>query len=154
MNDEIRKLTHSFCYALSGLRSCMRTERNFRIHLTASVYVSIFAALGGLKLVQWAVLCLCFAMMMAAELFNTAIEYLCDRQATGYDSMVKIAKDLAAAGVFICAVFCAVIGLLFFVPGGALVRAVGILLTHIPGLIALVLSLPCAIWFVFQFGKH
>ncbi len=154
MNREIRKLRQSFLYAISGLRACMRTERNFRIHLTAAVYVSVFAALGGLSATRYAVLCLCFALMMAAELLNTAIERLCDRQAACYDGLVKEAKDIAAAAVFLCALFCVVIGAVFFLPSGALWQAVHVLLKHLWGLGLLVLSLPVALWFVFGFGRY
>lgn len=154
MNREIRKLRQSFCYAMHGLRACMRTERNFRIHLTAAVYVSVFAALGGLDAVRYAVLCLCFALMMATELLNTAIERLCDRQAACYDGLVKEAKDIAAAAVFLCALFCVVIGAVFFLPGGALWRAVSVLLAHPWGLGLLAASAPAALWFVFGFGRR
>ena len=154
MNREIRKLRQSFLYAASGLRACMRTERNFRIHLTAAVYVSVFAALGGLSAARYAVLCLCFALMMAAELLNTAIERLCDREAEGYDSRVKEIKDIAAAAVFLCALFCVIIGAALFLPGGALCRAIGVLLTHLWGLGLLLLSLPAALCFVFGFGRR
>lgn len=154
MNHEIRKLRQSFGYAIQGFCSCMRTERNFRIHLTAAVYVSVFAFLGGLDSIHYAVLCLCFALMMAAELLNTAIEYLCDRQTTSYDELVKHAKDIAAAAVFLCALFCVVIGAVFFLPSGALVQAVHVLTDSLWKLALLVLSLPVAIWFVFFYGKR
>ncbi|MGM9612584.1 MAG: diacylglycerol kinase [Butyricicoccus sp.] len=154
MNHEIRKLRQSFGYALKGFRACMRTERNFRIHLTAAVYVSLFALLGGLDATHYAVLCLCFALMMAAELLNTAIERLCDRMASGYDELVGQAKDIAAAAVFLCALFCAVIGAVFFLPSGALLRAVGALIVHPWRLGLFLLSLPVAAGFVFCFGKR
>ena len=35
MGHEIRKLRQSFQYAVRGVRLCVGTERNFRIHLTA-----------------------------------------------------------------------------------------------------------------------
>lgn len=154
MNHEIRKLRKSFGYALRGFRSCMRTERNFRIHLTAAVYVSVFAFLGGLDGVRYAVLCLCFALMMATELLNTAIERLCDRQASGYDELVGQAKDIAAAAVFLCALFCVIIGAVFFLPSGALLRAVRALAVSLWKLGLLLLSLPAATGFVFFYGKR
>ena len=152
MNREIRKLRQSFGYAVKGLRSCMRTERNFRIHLTAAAYVSVFAALGGLGGTRYAVLCLCFALMMAAELLNTAIERLCDRLSAGYDEAVGQAKDIAAAAVFLCALFCVVIGAVFFLPSGALLQAMRLLWVHPAGLTLLILSLPAAAGFVFRWG--
>jgi len=52
MNREIRKLRQSFACAFRGVSSCLRTERNFRIHLTAVCYVSMAALLAELDAVR------------------------------------------------------------------------------------------------------
>ncbi len=151
MGREIRKLRQSFQYAIRGICLCMRSERNFRIHLTATCYVTIFAILGQLSMVKCAVLALCFGVMMGAELMNTAIEYLCDWQASGYDRTVRDAKDIAAAAVFVCAAACTVIGCIFFIPvAGSIAQRIW---THKMILAALVLSAPCAVGFIFGFGR-
>ena len=105
MNKEIRKLSQSFRCAFRGIAQCAQTERNFRIHLSAAVYVGLFALIGRLPMAQCAILCLCFALMLGAELMNTAIERLCDRHARGYDEAVRDAKDIAAGAVLVCALF-------------------------------------------------
>lgn len=151
MGREIRKLRQSFQYAVRGICLCMRSERNFRIHIMAACYVTLFAALGRLSAVKCAVLALCFGVMLGAELMNTAIEYLCDWQASGYDRTVRDAKDIAAAAVFVCAIACAVIGLIFFVPVVPLLVAK--LWAHKILLATLVLSAPCALGFIFGFGR-
>ena len=86
--------------------------------------------------------------MMGAELMNTAVERLCDWKAAGYDRTVRDAKDIAAAAVFLCALACAVIGLLFFVP--ALPQILAGLRSHPALILFLILSAPCAIWFIFD----
>ena len=96
MNREIRKLRQSFACSFRGVSSCLRTERNFRIHLTAVCYVSMAALLAELDAVRCAVLCLCFAVMLASELLNTAVERLCDRQTTSYDKLVREAPRCAS----------------------------------------------------------
>ena len=95
MKKEIRKLKDSFSFALRGLKLCVHGERNFRVHLTAAFYVTVFALLGQADAGQIAALCLCFGLTMSAELLNTAIERLCDKQASGYDMLVRDAKDIA-----------------------------------------------------------
>lgn len=151
MNREIRKLWQSFSCAFRGFSSCVHTERNLRIHLTAAFYVTVFALIGGLGALRCAVLCLCFSGVMSAELLNTAIERLCDRQATGYDMLVREAKDIAAAGVVVCAGFCVVVGALFFLYEGALWSALLFLWEHRAAAAALLASIPAALWFVFRF---
>ena len=153
MGHEIRKLRQSFAYALRGIRLCMGSERNFRIHLTAACYVTLFALLGGLPKVQCALLALCFGVMMGAELMNTAIEYLCDWKAGGYDPTVRDAKDIAAAAVFVCAVACIVVGALFFLRGPVLARIFDCLHRHLWLAGLLVLSVPAALGFIFAFGR-
>ena len=99
MKKNIRKLSESFLHAFRGLRLCIRDERNFRVHMTAAFYVILFGVFGGVSMTEAAILCICFGLTMGAELLNTAIERLCDKQASGYDGMVRNAKDIAAAGV-------------------------------------------------------
>ena len=154
MNREIRKLRQSFHYAICGVRACMKTERNFRIHLTAAFYVALAALMAGLDGVRCAVLCLCFGLMMGAELINTAIERLCDRQATGFDCLVREAKDIAAAAVFLCALFCVLIGVLFFLVEGAVWTVLAFLQVRLWAAGLLLVTIPAAVWFVFCYGQH
>jgi len=151
MKKEIRKLRESFLYALRGLRLCVLGERNFRVHTIAALYVTAFALLGRANFPDCASLFLCFGLTMGAELMNTAIECLCDRQATGYDGFVRDAKDIAAAGVFVCAVACVGVGLCIFIGNGVLIRAFECLKAHPWGFVAFAASVPAALWFVFKF---
>ena len=120
MGKNIRKLHESFQHALRGLGLCIKGERNFRVHMVTAFYVTVFALMGRADAVEGAVLCICFGLTMGAELMNTAIERLCDRQAYGYDGYVRNAKDIAAAGVFVCAVACAAVGVCIFLGRGVL----------------------------------
>ncbi len=151
MKKEIRKLRDSFQYAFRGLVLCILRERNFRVHMIAALYVTVFALLGQASYSDAAVFCLCFGLTMGAELMNTAIERLCDRQAMGYDGMVRDAKDIAAAGVFVCAAACVGVGVCVFLGNGILMRAFQCLKDHTWGFIALAVSAPPALWFVFRF---
>jgi len=151
MKKEIRKLRESFLYAFRGLRLCIRGERNFRVHMAAAFYVTIFALLGRASTSDAAALCLCFGLTMGAELMNTAIEWLCDRQASGYDSIVRNAKDIAAAGVLVCALACVATGLFVFLKNGILKRALLYLTEHGWGVPMLAATVPVAFWFIFHF---
>ncbi len=114
INKEIRKLSQSFRYAIRGLNLCIHHERNFRIHICAALYTAVFAWIVNLSLTEEAILCLCFALMMCAELLNTAIERCCDMDCSSYNGHVRDAKDIAAAAVFICALFCVLIAVILF----------------------------------------
>ena len=140
MKKNIRKLHESFQHAFRGLGLCIHGERNFRVHMTAAFYVTVFALMGRATAAEAAVLCLCFGLTMGAELMNTAIERLCDRQASGYDGFVRNAKDIAAAGVFVCAAACVAVGVCIFLFEGVLFSALSWLLA-------------AALWFIFKYGR-
>ena len=153
MKKNIRKLSESFRNAFRGLGLCIHGERNFRVHMTAAFYVTIFALMGRATASEAAVLCLCFGLTMGAELMNTAIERLCDRQASGYDGFVRNAKDIAAAGVFVCAAACAAVGMCIFLFEGVLFSALSWLLAHLWAAAVLLVSIPAALWFIFKYGR-
>lgn len=94
-----------FLYAFQGFVHCINHERNMRIHTVALLYVSAFSLFFQLSRVEYAVLLLTFALVMMAELVNTAIERLCDKTAKEYHPLIKHAKDMAAGAVLVCAVF-------------------------------------------------
>ena len=153
MKKNIRKLSESFQHAFRGLALCIQGERNFRVHMTAAFYVMVFALLGGADAGEAALLCLCFGLTMSAELMNTAIERLCDRQASGYDGFVRNAKDIAAAGVFVCAAACVAVGVCVFLAEGVLLTALQYILAHLWIAMALVVTVPIALWFIFYYGR-
>ena len=153
MGKNIRKLHESFQHALRGLGLCIKGERNFRVHMVTAFYVTVFALMGRADAVEGAVLCICFGLTMGAELMNTAIERLCDRQAYGYDGYVRSAKDNAAAGVFVCAVACAAVGVCIFLGRGVLRMALCSLLPPLWVAMVLLVPLPAALWFIFPYGR-
>lgn len=150
MNKQIRKLSQSFKYAARGIRQCVHTERNFRIHLCAAVYVTLLALMGRLDGTKCAVLCVCFGLMLGAELMNTAIERLCDRDARGYDGAVRDAKDIAAGAVFVCALACALVGALFFLEPRTLHHIYLFLRDRVWIAGVLALSIPVSVAFIFN----
>ena len=153
MKKEIRKLHESFQHALRGLGLCIHGERNFRVHLVAAFYVTIFALMGRASAAEGAILCVCFGLTMGAELMNTAIERLCDKQASGYDGMVRNAKDIAAAGVFVCALACVAVGLCLFLGRGLLAAALSYLAGQVWAAALLLVSAPLALLFIFRYGR-
>jgi diacylglycerol kinase (ATP) len=91
-------------FALGGLRFALHSERSFRIHLLAVAVV--FAALLWLRPAPlwWAVVALACAIVLAAELINTAIEHLADHLHPEIHPGIKRVKDCAAAAVLVASV--------------------------------------------------
>ncbi|MDD4715873.1 MAG: diacylglycerol kinase family protein [Oscillospiraceae bacterium] len=110
----LKHLTNSFLWAGRGFFLAVRRERNMRIHLTAIFYVTIAGLLSGLSRQDWAILVLCFGMVPAAELINTALEEACNAITEERNNKICAAKDVAAAGVLFTALASAGVAVCIF----------------------------------------
>jgi diacylglycerol kinase len=106
----------SFGFAVSGLRYAFKTQPNFKFHCFASVLVAVAGYCLQLERSDWLWLLAAAAMVLIAELLNTAIEVLVDHVSPEFHIKAGIVKDTAAAAVLVSAVIAAGIGLLIFVP--------------------------------------
>ncbi|GAA0295889.1 diacylglycerol kinase [Gracilibacillus halotolerans] len=103
-------------YALNGLIESIKTERNMKVHITATVIAIILAFVLKLSVMEWMILLLTIAMVIGMELVNTALEHALDYVAPERSSEIKIAKDIAASSVLLLSIVAFVIGLLLFLP--------------------------------------
>jgi undecaprenol kinase len=88
-------------YAVAGLRHALRSERSLRFQVAV-----LFAVVLALAILQpgalWtAMVLMASGAVIAAELFNTAIEALADRVQPEPDPAIRIVKDCAAAAVLV-----------------------------------------------------
>lgn len=111
-----KKLINSFGYAFQGIAQAYRGEQNLKIHTFMSILVIIFGFFLRISYFEWIVCLLLIGLVIMAELFNTAIEYVVDLASPKVHPLAKAAKDTAAAGVVFAAIIAAVIGLIIFVP--------------------------------------
>ena len=70
----------------------------------------------GITRTEWIMVVMCIGTVIAAELFNTAIEKLVDSVSPERHPVAGQVKDIAAGAVLICAVAAAIIGLIIFIP--------------------------------------
>ena len=82
---------------LQGLLYALATQHNFRIHVVATVSVIGLGFVWGISANDWRWLVVAIAIVLAAELVNTAFEHLCDVVQPELHASVKAAKDVAAA---------------------------------------------------------
>jgi len=85
------------------VRYAFRTQPNARIELVALVLVGALGWRLGISRVEWAVIGLISAVILALEAVNTALEALVDLASPQYHPLAKHAKD-AAAGALLLAV--------------------------------------------------
>ena len=94
-------------FALQGIAAAFRMESSFRLQCIVTMMVVIVLAWYKPAMVWWALLLLNCGLVLAAELFNTALEQLIDHLHPSLHPSIKIAKDCAAGSVLLLSV-CAV----------------------------------------------
>ncbi len=113
---ECKKIINSFRYAFEGFLSSFRTERNMKIHVIAMIVVIILGFLLKLNKIEWCLCIIAIALVISAELFNTAIETVVDMISPEQNPKAKLAKDIAAAAVLAMAIGAAILGVIIFAP--------------------------------------
>jgi len=108
-----RSLKESFSYAFGGLIYSLKTQRNMKLHFLAGIVVltlSLFLPFNGY---DYLFVFFAVALVIIAEMINTAIEATVDLFTNDYHYLAKIAKDVAAGAVLLAAINS--IGVLFLV---------------------------------------
>ncbi|EHS56980.1 diacylglycerol kinase family protein [Paenibacillus sp. Aloe-11] len=113
----------TFRYAAEGVFYALRTQVNMRIHVVVALLV-IIAGLGlRISRLDWLFVCVAMALVIVAELVNTAVEAAVDLISPDINPLAKAAKDTAAGAVLLAAVFAVIIGIfVFYSPLLALIR--------------------------------
>lgn len=153
MKQEFKKLGKSFKDAAQGLKTVTRHERNFRIHIVMMLYVVFFSVIGRAERSDVACFVLCFGIMLAAELINTALELLCDEVTERYSERIRDVKDIAAGAVLVSAIASAVVGLMTFLSPAVFGSVMTCFAENLWILAAFILSIPLAVLFIFRRGK-
>ncbi|MEW9049587.1 MAG: diacylglycerol kinase family protein [Neobacillus sp.] len=115
-NQKAHRLLKSFSFAVQGIGSALRTERNMRFHFSFSVLVIMVSVFFSIDKTEWLFIIIAIGGMFALELVNTAIERLVDLVTEDYHPLAKQAKDIAAGAVFIYALASVSIGTIIFWP--------------------------------------
>lgn len=116
MQYDFKKQLRSFGYAWKGIRCCVGKEQNLSFHLIATVVTVIAGFLLEITRTDWMIVILCIGVVIAAELFNSAIEKLVDLVSPERHPIAGQVKDIAAGAVLVCAATAAIIGLIVFIP--------------------------------------
>ena len=83
---------------ISGLRYAVLYDWSVTYKLILSVVV-LAIAFGARAWVDFLLILVVTAFVLVAEIFNSAIEALCDFVETRHNEKIKVIKDIAAAGV-------------------------------------------------------
>lgn len=112
----MKKLIHSFKYAVEGIISSFKTEKNMKIHIFMMICVIGLGIFFQISKIEWMICILLFTLVIGAELFNTAIETVVNIVMPDKNEKAKLAKDVSAGAVLVFAIGSAIIGFLIFIP--------------------------------------
>lgn len=112
----MKKLINSFKYAIQGILTSFKTEKNMKIHILIMILVIIAGLLLKINKLEWIICIILFSIVIAGELFNTAIETVVDMVMPEKNEKAKIAKDVSAGAVLVLAIGAAIIGFIIFIP--------------------------------------
>lgn len=107
-------LPDSFSFALRGVYHALTHERNLRIHFASAGYALYFSRYYALSKAEYALLLLSIGFVITCEMVNTAIETTVDLETPSYNSLAKIAKDVAAGAVLVSALTSVGVAFLLF----------------------------------------
>jgi undecaprenol kinase len=105
-------------FALQGLRWALRHERSIRTHALATVVVACYLAIQRPPAVWWALAALSIALVVVAELINSALETLIDHLHPDIHPTIGAAKDIAAGAVLVASVMALVVAVACLVGNG------------------------------------
>ena len=112
-----RELIASLEFALTGIFTAFKEERNMRKHALSAILAIVAGFLSGISATEWLFLLLSVSLVIAFEIMNSALENVVDLASDYHFSMLaKNAKDMAAGAVLVVSGFAVVTGLIIFVP--------------------------------------
>lgn len=112
MKSEIKSFTH----ACNGILYAIRSEKHMRFHLLAAFLVTDAGWFFNINTIEWCLIISSIGAVIAAEIFNTALEQLVNLVSPQQHVIAGKVKDLAAGAVLIISIAALLIGIIIFVP--------------------------------------
>lgn len=112
-----RTLVASMEFAITGIITAFKEERNMRKHMISAILAIIAGTVFRISVTEWLFLLLAIFLVITFEIINSAIENVVDLASNYHFSMLaKNAKDMAAGAVLIISGYAVLTGLITFVP--------------------------------------
>ena len=112
LNERVKSFGHAF----RGIRLFFKSGPHAKLHGIASVLVLIAGLYFRVSALEWSLLIIAIAMVLAAEAVNTALEELSDIVQPDFDKRIGRIKDISAAAVLFLAFGSLIIGGFVFLP--------------------------------------
>lgn len=112
-----RTLTSSLEFALTGIFTAFKEERNMKKHAVSALLAVIAGLVFKVSVIEWLFLLLSIFLVITFEIVNSAIENVVDLASDYHFSMLaKNAKDMAAGAVLVVSCYALITGMIVFIP--------------------------------------
>ena len=105
-----------FKNAFSGIAKGVRGQNSFMVHIPMAMAVIALAILFQLDWLRISILLLCIAVVLAAEIINSAFERVAKSITSDFDQNIGDALDIASGAVLVASIFSAVVGAIILLP--------------------------------------
>lgn len=112
----MKKFLLGFKYAFNGIIETIKKERNIKIHFLVMFLVIVLGFLLQISTLEWIICIILFSIVIAGELFNTAIENVVNNLMPEKNEFARMAKDASAGAVLVLAIGSSIIGIIIFLP--------------------------------------
>ncbi|GAB6167396.1 diacylglycerol kinase [Thermostilla marina] len=112
----VRTWSRKFGDAFRGLWYGIAGQSSFLVHFVVAAIVVICGLVLRVSPIEWCLLATAIVGVFAAELFNSALEWLAPAITEEYDDHIRTALDVASAAVLCASCGAAVVGLIVFTP--------------------------------------
>lgn len=105
----------TFRNSFKGIRLALKSERNIRVHFVTALLVIVSGIVLKFSPAEFCILLLAIAIVIIAEMVNSAIEFSLDAIFHNrYSKLVGMAKDIAAGAVMVATFISIAIGILLY----------------------------------------
>lgn len=114
----LKKAVRKFSYAFAGLLDGIMNDASIRLQFLLGACTLLAGLLLNLSLIEWSIVLILVALVIAMEYINSAIETITDVLFPNYDRRAKKIKDYSAAAVLVVSLVALLFGFVIF--GGRL----------------------------------
>jgi len=111
-----QSIIKSFFYATKGILHFLITERNGKLEILVAIGITILGWYFNINAIEWCIQTLCIAIVIGAEIINTAIEELSNYISPHHHPKIEVIKDLSAGAVLFISVVSSIIGFIIYLP--------------------------------------
>lgn len=107
---------NAFGYAFSGVFQSFSREPHLKLHAIIAILVIGLGFFFDITVTEWILVLAAVTLVIGFEMFNSALEKLCNIVMPDLHPQIKYIKDVSAGAVLVACIFAVITGLAVFLP--------------------------------------